>query len=72
MSNVPFSIPVSETGSSLTVTSVKQFDNQLAFEAHVLSTLSQVKEYHEFVFTNVPASWGKAVFQLIDEEISSR
>jgi hypothetical protein len=56
----------------MTVTSVNQFDSQAAFEAHVLSSLRRVTTYHDFLFTDVPESWGEAVFRLIDEKIPSR
>lgn len=42
----------------MSTTSVIQFDNLPAFEAHVLSSLHQVESYHNFLFTDVPESWG--------------
>ncbi|KAJ9238589.1 hypothetical protein DTO169E5_4789 [Paecilomyces variotii] len=72
MSDIPLSTPTYEPGSSITVTSTKQFDNQSDFKDYILSSLYQVKEYHEFVFIDVPSSWGEAVLQLIDESIPSR
>jgi hypothetical protein len=71
MSNNPASTPVSETDSSMTVTSARQFNNQAAFENHVLFSLQEVEKYHEFLFTDVPGSWGEALFWLIDEKIKS-
>jgi hypothetical protein len=57
----------------MTVTSAGQFNNELAdFTDHVLSSLSQVNEDHEFIFTDVPSSWADVVFQLFDEKIPSR
>jgi hypothetical protein len=72
MSDVPISTPALESGSFMTVTSAKQFDEQAVFEGHVLSSLHRVKEYHEFVFTDVPPSWGEVALRLIDEKIPSR
>ncbi|KAJ9294937.1 hypothetical protein DTO271G3_6499 [Paecilomyces variotii] len=72
MSDIPLSSPTSEPSSSITVTSTNQFDKQTDFKEYILSSLYQVKEYHEFVFTNVPSSWGEAVLRLIDESITSR
>jgi hypothetical protein len=72
MSDVPMSTPAPESGSFMTVTSANQFDKQAVFEGHVLSSLCQVKEYHEFVFTDVPPSWAEVALQLIDEKIPSR
>ncbi|KAJ9203610.1 hypothetical protein DTO164E3_2532 [Paecilomyces variotii] len=72
MSDIPLSTSTSKPGSSITVTSTNQFDNQSDFKDYILSSLYQVKEYHEFVFIDVPSSWGEAVLQLIDESIPSR
>jgi hypothetical protein len=69
MPKKPTSTSVSETASSVTVTSVKQFDSPAAFETYVLSSLNEVENYHDFLFADVPGSWGEAVFQLIDEKI---
>ncbi|KAJ9315242.1 hypothetical protein DTO271D3_4409 [Paecilomyces variotii] len=72
MSDIPLSTSTSKPGSSITVTPTKQFDNQSGFKDYILSSLRQVKEYHEFVFIDVPSSWGEAVLRLIDESIPSR
>ncbi|KKK25591.1 hypothetical protein AOCH_000088 [Aspergillus ochraceoroseus] len=72
MADVLISTPSLESGSFMTVTSARQFDKLAVFEAHVLSYLRRVKEYHEFVFTDVPPSWGQAILRLIDEKIASR
>ncbi|KAJ5781471.1 uncharacterized protein N7518_009954 [Penicillium psychrosexuale] len=72
MPNVPASISVSETGSSMSTTSAKQFDSLSAFEDHVLSSLRQVESSHDFLFTDVPEFWGTTVFQHIDEKIPSQ
>ncbi|PKX89817.1 uncharacterized protein P174DRAFT_378604 [Aspergillus novofumigatus IBT 16806] len=56
----------------MTVTSANQFDKQADFKDHVVSSLHQNREYHEFIFTDVPPSWADAVYQLIDEIIPSR
>jgi hypothetical protein len=69
MPKKPTSTSVSETASSVTMTSVKPFDSPAAFENHVLFSLREVKTYHDFLFTDVPGSWGEAVFWLIDEKI---
>lgn len=72
MSDIPLSTSTSKPGSSITVTPTKQFDNQSDFKDYILSSLYQAKEYHEFVFIDVPSSWGEAVLRLIDESIPSR
>ncbi|GFF82790.1 hypothetical protein IFM61606_02540 [Aspergillus udagawae] len=56
----------------MTVTSANQFDKQADFTDHVVSSLRQSREYHEFIFTGVPPSWADAVYQLTDEKIPSR
>jgi hypothetical protein len=56
----------------MTVTSANQFDEKADFTDHVVSSLRQRGEYHEFIFTGVPPSWADAVYQLIDENIPSR
>ncbi|KAJ9255403.1 hypothetical protein DTO207G8_3159 [Paecilomyces variotii] len=72
MSDIPLSTSTSKPGSSITVLSTNQFDNQSDFKDYILFSLYQVKEYHEFVFIDVPSSWGEAVLRLIDESIPSR
>jgi len=72
MPKPPSSTPVFGNGSSITVTSANQFSTQAAFEDHILSSLLEVDEYHEFVFTDVPPLWGDPAFQLTGEEIPSR
>lgn len=72
MSNVPVSTPIPQPSSVMTVTSANQFNEQADFTGHVLSSLAQVNEDHEFIFTDVPFSWGDVVFRLIDEKIPSR
>jgi hypothetical protein len=56
ISDVLISIPASESGSSITMTSANQFNKQAVFEGYILSSLHRVKEYHEFVFTDMPPS----------------
>ncbi|GIK02050.1 hypothetical protein Aspvir_006093 [Aspergillus viridinutans] len=72
MSDVPISTPTTEPSSFVTVTSANQFDWLTDFIHHVVSLLRQNREYHEFIFTDVPPSWADAVYQLIDEKIPSR
>ncbi|GFF34895.1 hypothetical protein IFM46972_04386 [Aspergillus udagawae] len=72
MPDVPFSTPTPQSSSIMTVTSANQFDEQADFTDHVVSSLRQSREYHEFMFTGVPPLWADAVYQLIDEKIPSR
>ncbi|GFF71996.1 hypothetical protein IFM47457_03025 [Aspergillus lentulus] len=72
MSDVPFTTPAAESGSFMTVTSANHFDKQADFTDHVVSSLHRNREYHEFIFNDVPPSWADAVYQHIDEIIPSR
>lgn len=71
MSDAPIPTTTSKSGAFMTVTSATQFDEQAVFEGYILSSLCQVKEYHEFVYINVSRSWGEVALRLIDEKIPS-
>ncbi|KAJ5731627.1 uncharacterized protein N7483_006135 [Penicillium malachiteum] len=60
------------SGSFMTVNSANQFNTEAAFQYHIISSLRQAQEYHEFLYTDVPRSWGEVILQVIDEKISSR
>jgi hypothetical protein len=66
MSDIPGS------GSFMTTTSAEQFKKLSDFTDHVVTSLNRVEGYHEFLFTNVCASWADSLHQLIDEVIPSR
>jgi hypothetical protein len=72
MPDVPESIPTPGSSSSMTVTSADQFDGSADFTDHVVSSLHRNREYHEYIFTDVPRWFAEAVYQLVDEYIPSR
>lgn len=72
MSRVPATSMAPESGSLMTVTSANQFDEKSAFQNHLFFSILQAKEYHEFVYTDVPPSWKEIAWRGTDESIRAR
>ncbi|KAJ5622582.1 hypothetical protein N7528_005814 [Penicillium herquei] len=71
MSDISTPSAMPKRASFITVNSTNQFNTQAVFEDHIRSSLNQAKEYHEFVYTDVPDPWGEVVPEIIDERIST-
>ncbi|KAJ5888571.1 hypothetical protein N7495_008612 [Penicillium taxi] len=67
----PSNSNISPTPSSsdwTVIKSVNDFDTVEAFEQHFFSSLSGNNQPYRFVFTEVPHTWGRRVFNAVDDE----
>ncbi|KAJ5728232.1 hypothetical protein N7493_004562 [Penicillium malachiteum] len=60
------------SNSFTTVTASTQFSDSIELRNHLLALLSEVKDYHEFTYTDLPTPWGLKLFEGIDEQFPLR
>ncbi|KAJ5186482.1 hypothetical protein N7449_011246 [Penicillium cf. viridicatum] len=63
--------PPPQPSSLITQQSCADFKDIESFK-DCLASIAQVKEYHEFVFLDVPRDWEDTAFEVLDEVVSAR
>lgn len=56
----------------ITKSSATQFKSEKEFVQHVHSAVSEMKEHHIFLFTDVSELWGRSALKAIDEVFAFR